>query len=183
VREEPRGNGLGRCDWMERNLGIGIIVSDGPSHDDVVNWRDSVCVLKFSVGGDPLHVLLRENGSSDIVVDDSGEGISAYAEPIRFLAFLLDDPSRDRPIEVDRLEAWICEVDAGRVSMEERDDVECTRGEVGSHGVFDCGKRSRYEVDCGIRSFYCRRALALADDTLATIRTLRDFKRVVGASN
>ncbi|KAF8452020.1 hypothetical protein L210DRAFT_2007918 [Boletus edulis BED1] len=59
-------------------------------------------------GGDPLHVLLSVSGSSDIVVDDSGIGIPAYAEPISVVAFLLDDP-----VQTMRWTDW----NAGRVKL------------------------------------------------------------------
>lgn len=36
-----------------------------------------VCVLKYSVGGDPFRVLLRVNGSSNLVVEDSCARIPA----------------------------------------------------------------------------------------------------------
>jgi len=160
---EVRGQGPAGSDWSERNLRIGITGSDSPSLEAIVDWRDSVCVLKFPVGGDPFRVLLRVNGSGDPVVDYSGVAIPAHTEPIGVVAFLLDDPSCDGPVEVDRLECYVCEIntDRGVAVVDEGDDLECTGGEVWRHGVFDCGKRSRYEVDCVIRSFYRRRALVL----------------------
>jgi hypothetical protein len=132
---------------------------DCPSLTRIVSWCDSVCIVIFPVGDDPFDILLRVNGSGDLVFKYPDERISAYSESdsisdIVYYFKLLDFPSSDLLAEADWLEREECRIDTGgAVALSSRENPETTdRG-------FDCHR----ELDCGKRHFLTTRRICLPD--------------------
>jgi hypothetical protein len=153
---------MGGYNWLDFNHRIGRrVTTDCPSLGRIVNWCDSVCVVIFPVGEEPFDILLRVNGSSDLVLIYPGVVIPAYSESesISFVVYNFkfpEFPKSNRFVEADWLESDQCLINTGgAVALSKRDDFETTDTVIKfvQHRDLDCNKRfgdGEYGATCSV---------------------------------